>query len=98
MMLINSGKEGGSNTVVKTIIVEVPFNLYIPHTFIPTEDDNNEYFLPITTRHKLYQLMVFNHGVKRYLKQTTLTNVRMTATRIKPATRGAYLETHLIGQ
>ena len=54
-----------SDTIVKTIKVEADFNVYIPNTFTPNEDGNNEYFLPITRGVKLYELMIFNRWGKK---------------------------------
>jgi gliding motility-associated-like protein len=54
-----------SDTLIKTIKVEADFNVYIPNTFTPNEDGNNEYFLPITRGVKLYELMIFNRWGKK---------------------------------
>jgi len=51
---------GCADTIVKTVIVDPDFNLFVPNAFTPNGDDRNEIFLPVVRSVKKYNLQVFN--------------------------------------
>lgn len=53
-------KWGCSDTVVKTVLVESDFSLYVPNVFTPNEDGLNEVFLPRMRGVRVYELSIFN--------------------------------------
>lgn len=49
-----------SDTMIKSVTVDVDFNFYVPNVFSPNNDKLNDVFLPVLRGVKLYELSVFN--------------------------------------
>ncbi len=58
--LISQNKWGCSDTVVKSVRVEIAFSIYIPNVFTPNNDNLNELFKPVMRGVKLYHFAVFD--------------------------------------
>ncbi|MDI1355931.1 MAG: gliding motility-associated C-terminal domain-containing protein [bacterium] len=51
---------GCMDTVMKTIIVEPDFAIYVPNAFTPNEDDRNEVFMPVIRSAKNYNMKIYD--------------------------------------
>jgi gliding motility-associated-like protein len=64
---------GCVDTAVKSIRVEPDFNLYIPNTFTPNEDDRNETFHAKGTGIKTFKLNIFNRWGEQVFESNDIT-------------------------
>ncbi|MDI1355917.1 MAG: gliding motility-associated C-terminal domain-containing protein [bacterium] len=51
---------GCSDSIIKTVIVEEDFHIYIPNVFTPNEDNRNELFLPIGRGVKTFHISIYD--------------------------------------
>lgn len=58
--LVVRNNYGCTDTIVKSITVAPDFNIYIPNTFTPNGDLNNDVFLPIVRNASQYHMQIFN--------------------------------------
>ncbi len=80
------------DTITKTIIYEIPFQLWIPNSFSPNLDAINDEFAPINALQIIsdYEFKIFNRWGSLVFK-TNDTNIKWTGTENnKPAPEGLY--------
>src|SRR5207253_2508842 len=53
-----------ADTIVRHIVVDADFSLYVPDAFTPNGDDLNDIFLPVVRSSKQYQLRIFDRWGK----------------------------------
>lgn len=67
MALLVSNEKGCSDTIIKKILVEPDYSVYIPNCFTPNGDQINEEFGPVMTGIRKFELTIFNRwGEKLY--------------------------------
>jgi gliding motility-associated-like protein len=71
--LIVKNTWGCVDTVTKGIRVEPDFNVYVPNSFTPNEDDVNEVFQAKGTGIKLFKLFVFNRWGEQVFEANDIT-------------------------
>jgi large repetitive protein len=60
VVMVVSNSWGCSDTVVKSIVVDEDFSLYVPNSFSPNDDGKNEIFQPKGINIVSYQLQIFD--------------------------------------
>jgi gliding motility-associated-like protein len=73
IVLIVKNVWGCVDTAIKNIRVEPDFNLYIPNTFTPNEDDRNELFQAKGTGIKTFKLLIFNRWGEQVFDSNDIT-------------------------
>jgi gliding motility-associated-like protein len=73
IVLIVKNVWGCVDTAIKNIRVEPDFNLYIPNTFTPNEDDRNEFFQAKGTGIKTFKLLIFNRWGEQVFDSNDIT-------------------------
>ncbi len=58
--LVVTSAEGCLDTIVKNVVIEPDFVIYIPNAFTPDDNDKNEYFMPVVRAVKMYDMKVFD--------------------------------------
>ena len=71
--LIVKNNWGCIDTAIKSIRVEPDFNIYIPNTFTPNEDDRNEVFQAKGTGVKTFKLLIFNRWGEQVFESNDIT-------------------------
>ncbi len=58
--MIVTSSEGCSDTIVKNVVVEPDFAIYIPNAFTPDNNNNNEVFIPVLRAVKFFDMKVYD--------------------------------------
>jgi gliding motility-associated-like protein len=70
--LVVSNSWGCVDTVVKTIRVDDDFNVFVPNTFTPNEDGNNDTFQPKLTGVTKYRLTIYSRWGQKIFETTNV--------------------------
>jgi gliding motility-associated-like protein len=60
VVLVVKTEHGCADTVIKSIVIGVDFNVFVPNTFSPNNDGSNDVFKAVTRGVKLYNLQIFD--------------------------------------
>ncbi|MDI1353436.1 MAG: gliding motility-associated C-terminal domain-containing protein [bacterium] len=63
---------GCMDTVMKTIVVEPDFAIYVPNAFTPNEDDRNEVFMPVIRNAKNYNIKIYDRWGEQIFESSDL--------------------------
>ena len=61
---------GCADTIVKTITVENGFNIYVPNSFTPNQDGNNDIFHPKATGIVKYNMIIYDRWGEKVFETT----------------------------
>ncbi len=74
VVMVVSNSWGCSDTVIKSIVVDEDFSLYVPNSFSPNDDGKNEIFQPKGINIVSYQLQIFDRWGERMYSTNNFLN------------------------
>ena len=66
--------DGCENTAYQTIIISPTFTIYIPNTFSPNNDLDNDYFMPILEGVQDFEMSIYDRQGQRIFRTTDYSN------------------------
>ncbi|MDI1353433.1 MAG: gliding motility-associated C-terminal domain-containing protein [bacterium] len=72
VVLVVRNKWGCTDTLMKVIIVEPDFAIYVPNAFTPNEDERNEVFMPVIRSAKNYNIKIYDRWGEQIFESSDL--------------------------